>query len=672
MISHHLTARRFAGATVLACVGVLVALHARLGLGYVSSHPLAFALLALGVLLGELLPVTIPRRGDEQITVSTSFSMAVLVLGGLGPALVALLLASLVQDLAVRKSWWRIRFNFGQYGLSLAAASLVIAAFHRIPEVTGGRPFSGADVPIILLGAAAFVAVNAGVVGTAVALYQGTPLGRYFRKDAEFTLVSGGVLLCLAPIVAAAAAYSIVLIPLFVLPIMAIYRAGRQAARSEHAARHDQLTGLPNRIAFHDTVNEVLEDGNRLASVLLMDLNRFKDVNDTLGHRYGDELLRRIAERLQASVGSEHALARLGGDEFAVFIQISGEDALEFARRVGEELRTSFELGDFVVETEASVGVASFPEDGRDLETLLQKADVAMYRAKETHAGVAAYDERHDHNSPAKLALTADLRQAVDTDQIVAWYQPLLDLNSGRVAGVEALVSWQHPDLGVLLPASFLDMAEHTSLIKPLTQKVLDLAMAQIVQWRDLGLEVSVAVNVSTRMLIDPGFAERVRTALVAYEIPPRLLRLEVTESALMADPVVARAALTELDRNGVAISIDDFGTGYSSLAYLADLPVSEVKIDRGFVSRMQVGSSEAVIVRSTIDLGHHLGLRVVAEGVEEPETLEQLRDLGCDVAQGYGISRPMTAEDTTQWLLRACAPAGDGRAPVVSIVEAA
>jgi diguanylate cyclase (GGDEF)-like protein len=671
-MSRQITARRFAAATVLACAGVLVVLRGRLGLSYITAHPVAYAMLTAGVLLGELLPVTIPRRGDEQITVSTSFSLAVLVIGGLGPALLSQLVASLVQDLAVRKAWWRIRFNFGQYGLSLAAASAAITAFTVMPEPGAGRPFSGADVPIILLGAAAFVVVNAGVVGAAVAMYQGTPLGRYFRKDVGFTAVSGGVLLCLAPIVAAAAAYSSALIPLFVLPMTAIYRAGRQAARSEHAAHHDQLTGLPNRIAFHDTVNAVLEDESRPASVLLMDLNRFKEVNDTLGHRYGDELLRRIAERLRASVGDEHALARLGGDEFAVFTQVSGEAALEFARRVSDDLRTSFELGDFVVETDASVGVASFPDDGRDLETLLQKADVAMYRAKETHASVAAYDERHDHNSPAKLALTADLRQAVETDQIVVWYQPLLDLGTGRVTGVEALVRWQHPDLGLLLPGAFLDMAEHTSLIKPLTQKVLDLAMGQIVQWRQMGVEVSVAVNVSTRMLIDPGFAARVRQALTVYEIAPRLLRLEVTESALMADPVVARAVLTELDEGGVEISIDDFGTGYSSLAYLADLPVSEVKIDRGFVSRMEVGSSAAVIVRSTIDLGHHLGLRVVAEGVEEIETLEQLRDLGCDVAQGYGISRPMTVQDTTQWLRRFRSPGDEAGAPMISIVEAA
>jgi diguanylate cyclase (GGDEF)-like protein len=671
-MSRHLSARQFAAGTVLACVGVLALLHGRLGLGYITSHPVTFALLTVGVMLGELLPVTIPRRGDEQITVSTSFSLAVLILGGLGPALLAQLLASLVQDLAVHKPWWRIRFNFGQYGLSLAAASVVMGLFEVVPDLGSGRPFTSADVPFLLLGAAAFVVVNAGVVGAAVALFQGAPLVRYFRKDVGFTAVSGGVLLCLAPIVAAAAAYSSVLIPLFVLPMTAIYRAGRQAARSEYAAQHDQLTGLPNRIAFHDTVNAVLEDESRPASVLLMDLNRFKEVNDTLGHRYGDELLRRIAERLQATVGNDDALARLGGDEFAVFTAVSGEEALEFARRVSEELRTSFELGDFVVETEASVGVAGFPHDGRDLETLLQKADVAMYRAKETHAGVAAYDERHDHNSPAKLALTADLRQAVDTDQIVAFYQPLLDLDSGRVAGVEALVRWQHPDLGLLLPGAFLDMAEHTSLIKPLTQKVLDLAMGQIVKWQALGLEVSVAVNVSTRMLIDPGFAQRVGKALLAHDIPARLLRLEVTESALMADPVVARAVLTELDQSGVQISIDDFGTGYSSLAYLADLPVTEVKIDRGFVSRMQAGSSAAVIVRSTIDLGHHLGLRVVAEGVEEAETLEQLRELGCDMAQGYEISRPMTAEDTTQWLLRAHTPSRGGGAPVVRIVEAA
>jgi diguanylate cyclase (GGDEF)-like protein len=605
------------------------------------------------VLLGELLPMKIPRRGgDEEITISTSFAFALLLVGGLAPALVALGCASVIQDVVARKPWWRVRFNVGQYGLSLMAATLVLEALSSVPHVGLSHPFSAAELPVVLLGAAAFFAVNTCVVGTAVALYQEAPIGRYFRSDLLFIALSGGVVLCVAPIVAVAVAYSVAMIPLFVLPMLAIYRAGKEASRSEHAAHHDALTGLPNRIAFREAVTDALTEKNGSSCVLLMDLNRFKDVNDTLGHRYGDLLLERIAERLCEGLDSNQALARLGGDEFAIFSPVADpEDALRFAQNVLSAMRTSFELEQFVVDTEASVGVALFPDDGIDLETLLQKADVAMYQAKETQTGVALYDESFDHHSPAKLALTSDLRAALEGNQMVLWYQPLLDLTSGRLSAVEALVRWEHPDLGLLHPAAFLEIAEHTSLIKPLTQKVLDSALAQLAQWLDMGIDVTVAVNISTRVLADQEFSQSVFASLATAGVPPSRLKLEVTESALMSDPRLARSVLQELDQVGVEVSIDDFGTGYSSLAYLTELPVAEVKIDRSFVTRMAPGSREEIIVTSTIDLGHHLGLRVVAEGVEDAAKLEQLRELNCDLIQGYHVGRPVPAEQATSRL---------------------
>jgi diguanylate cyclase len=277
-----------------------------------------------------------------------------------------------------------------------------------------------------------------------------------------------------------------------------------------------------------------------------------------------------------------------------------------------------------------------------------------MYRAKATRTAVALYDEQHDDHSPAKLALTANLRTAVEDGQIVVWYQPVLDIRRDRIVALEALVRWEHPELGLLMPDAFVDMAEHTNLIKPLTQRVLALALAQVAQWRLLGIEVAVAVNISAHVLVEPGFVARVLAALTAAQVPAASLKLEVTESTLMVDPGQARSVLLELNEHGMEISIDDFGTGYSSLAYLADLPVSEVKIDRSFVSRMSVGSSERIIVNSTIDLAHHLGLRAVAEGVEEPARLEELRALGCDAAQGYAISPPLTSQQATAWLLHA------------------
>ena len=650
----HLTVNRYCAGIVLLALAVVTLLAPSARLGYITGNPVTFGLLFAALTLGELLPVTIPRRlGDEQVTLSTSFTFALLLLsGGIGPALIAQSTASAIQDVVARKPWWRILFNVSQYALSMAAALLVIRLLGVRPGAASSHPFQGRDLPAVLLGSGTFFLVNTGIVGVAIALHQESPIFRYFRNDALFVFVTGNVLLFLAPIVVAATVYSPVLLPLFAAPILAIYNAGRQAVRSEHAAHHDSLTGLPNRLAFHETVTHSIGLGVDSAAVLLMDLDRFKDVNDTLGHRYGDLLLQQVATRLHDVAPAEN-IARLGGDEFAIFVRpCSPEEALSAGQRVAEALRAPFELDQIVVDAQASVGIAVFPADGGDVETLLQKADVAMYQAKETHTDVAPYDERHDHHSPAKLALTADLRAAIDKDELVVWYQPILDLESCEVRAVEALVRWQHADLGLLLPGSFIDMAEHTNLIKPLTHRVLEMALHQLDEWQVLGIETSMAVNISARVLVDRDFPDYVIQALDRARVSPSRLKLEVTESTLMVDPVAARAVLQELDGQGVDLSIDDFGTGYSSLAYLADLPVAEVKIDRSFVSRMAARSEEAIIVQSTIDLAHNLGLRTVAEGVEDLGMLPDLQALGCDAAQGYAISRPLSGEQATRWLL--------------------
>ena len=514
------------------------------------------------------------------------------------------------------------------------------------------RPFASSDLPAVLAGAGAFFIVNTGIVGVAIALHQRVPIAKYFRNDMFFVFTTLSVLLFLAPLVVAATYYSKWLLPLFAAPMLAIYNAGRQAVKSEHEAHHDSLTGLPNRVAFHNAVTEAIENRPTGSCVMLMDLDRFKEVNDTLGHRYGDLLLQQVAGRLRDQLSEEDHIARLGGDEFAIFtLRRRPEDASVFAQQVAESLRTPFELEQIVVDVQASLGIAMSPDDGTDVETLLQKADVAMYRAKETHADVALYEEGSDHHSPAKLALTADLRAAVDNEQMVVWFQPILDLRSEEIATVEALVRWQHPDLGLLMPGSFIDMAEHTNLIKPLTRKVLELALAQVAEWSSMGMPITVAVNVSARVLVEPDFASQVMNALEKAGVPPTQLKLEVTESALMVDPEAARDVLKELEGLGIDISIDDFGTGYSSLAYLANLPVSEVKIDRSFVTRMEGGSRESIIVSSTINLAHHLGLCAVAEGVEDTALLPRLQELHCDYAQGFGISRPIPGPTATEWL---------------------
>ncbi|HEY3775880.1 MAG TPA: EAL domain-containing protein [Solirubrobacteraceae bacterium] len=647
--------RLYCAAVFLAGIGLSLLALPDARMGWIVHMPLSFALLSAGVLLGEMLPIRIPRRGGEdyeELTLSGAFALALLITGGLGPALIAQGVASIVQDVYSKKPPWRVRFNLGQYFVAMLVAWLVVRLFAVDPRLDILHPISSGQLPAMLAGSVVFALVNRLVVGVAVALYQGVTVRAHFRENGVFGMVTGSVILLTAPIVLAAASYSVAIVPLCLAPIVAMYNSISQSARSEHLARHDSLTGLPNRMFFQQTAESILE-GAESGCVLLLDLDRFKDVNDTLGHRVGDLLLSHVAVRFREVVGNLGEIARLGGDEFALIASgCSRDQARELAQSVADSLRDSFQLEELVVDVQASVGIALFPDHGTDIETLLQKADVAMYRAKESSADIEFYDERHDHHSPSKLALTGELRAAVSGPQLVVWYQPQLDLHTGQLTDIEALVRWEHPGRGLLAPDAFLRMAEQTSLIKPLTDRVLRTALGQVAAWRRLGLDPTVAVNISTRSLVDRDFTGQVMAALNEAEVPPASLRLEVTESALMADPVTSHTVLHELDELGVKISIDDFGTGYSSLAYLADLPVSEVKIDRSFVMKMDGHAKENIIVSSTIDLAHHLGLCAVAEGVEDPAQIRRLEALGCDVAQGYAIARPAPAPEATQLLL--------------------
>ena len=653
-------------ASVFALATVLVALAApRAHLEWILHDPLRFVALSAGVLLGEMLPIKIPRRGDdEELTLSAAFALALLLVGGLGPAIIAQGVSSIVQDRRSGKPAWRVRFNVGQYALSTVAAWLVVRAIAVNPRLELTHPFSSGQLPAMLVGAVAFFIVNAAIVGPALALHQGVPIRSAFN-NISLIVTSGAVIVLAAPIVLAAATYSVWIVPLCFAPVVAMYSSISQSARSEHLALHDSLTGLPNRMAFHAAAAAAVGDGRTTGYVLLLDLDRFKEVNDTLGHRYGDLLLVELASRFRAVVGDHGDIARLGGDEFAlVSAGGSREQAFELARRIVDALGEPVQLEELVVDAQASVGIALFPEHGSAVETLLQKADVAMYRAKETRRDVELYDERHDHHSPAKLALTGELRSALAEDQIAVWYQPQLDLRTGRILGVEALVRWEHPRLGHLLPGEFVRIAEQSNLIEPLTRRVIAHSLTQVAQWRALGLQTAVAVNISPQVLISKSFTEEIMGALQRVDVPPTCLRLEVTEGALMSDPLTAHDVLRELDGLGVEISIDDFGTGYSSLAYLADLPVSEVKIDRSFVSRMTDSASERIIVNSTIDLAHHLGMRAVAEGVEHPSLLAELDTLGCDAIQGYAVSPPLETPEATAWLLGHARSAVDPAAP--------
>jgi diguanylate cyclase (GGDEF)-like protein/PAS domain S-box-containing protein len=429
----------------------------------------------------------------------------------------------------------------------------------------------------------------------------------------------------------------------------------RQAELNRHQARHDSLTGLPNRVLFQDRAGQVIlaaQREGRGVAVMVMDLDRFKEINDTLGHASGDRLLVEAARRLQATLRDADTIARLGGDEFAILLHDGSPDAVAgAAARIQTAFTDPFWLDGLPLQIEASVGAAIYPEHASDVAGLIQRADIAMYVAKRGNSGWEMYDHSQDGHQPQRLSLISELRRAIDERELVLHYQPKLDLRSGQVASVEALLRWHHPTRGLVGPNEFIDVAQETSLIKPLTLYVIDDALRQCRAWLEDGLTLAVAVNVSTRNLIDLDFPEQVGALLAKWGIGPELLELEITESAIVADMFRMRGVLERLGAMGLRLSVDDFGTGYTSLGYLRRLPISELKIDRSFVSHMATSEEDAVIVRSTIDLGRNLGLGVVAEGVEDAEVLEALRELGCDVAQGYLLSRPIPAVELTAWL---------------------
>ena len=428
------------------------------------------------------------------------------------------------------------------------------------------------------------------------------------------------------------------------------------ASINEHQAMHDGLTGLPNRTLFLDRIQHTLlsaeRDGGRVA-ILMLDLDRFKEVNDTLGHHAGDILLRELASRLQQTLRATDTVARLGGDEFGLILpnQLNPSDVVVLLDKIKRVLDPPVVVGDLPLSLEASIGVAMYPDHGSDVESLLRHADVAMYTAKDEGKDYAFYDTAIDRSSPVRLMLVSELRQAIDREELVLYYQPKALLEGGSVCGVEALVRWQHPVRGLVPPDEFIPTAQETGLIKPLTHYVIDHALKQIVAWQEQGITLSVSVNLATRNLIDTSFPDEVAALLGTWKVDPRLLEFEITESTVLDDPYRTKVVLERLNKMGIRISIDDFGTGYSSLAYLKDLPVSEVKIDRSFVMNMQKNDDDRVIVQSTIDLGRNLGLDVVAEGVETKAAWDHLKKMGCGMAQGYFFGRPMPPEAFNEWL---------------------
>ncbi|MFG2521970.1 putative bifunctional diguanylate cyclase/phosphodiesterase [Streptomyces sp. NPDC048527] len=609
-----------------------------------------------GIIVGHLVALGRDRWWGGTGS-GAALTLAVLLLYGWVPAGMVSLTVVVLVGIARRHRWRQGILHGAVDIIGIGTGALVLAVFGQVPSVESPwkpETWTVLNVPEVALVAAAYLTVTRSLLWSVHA-----PRTSGLPTVARTALVRQGLvgvaLLGIAPLICVVAIALPVLLPLFAVPLIALDSTLWIArARAEEQLR-DPLTGLPNRQWLLERTWTALDDAERIgarSALMLIDMDRFRSVNDTLGHLAGDRLLLQIADRLRMALPRGAEAARLGGDEFAVLLPVadSTTSATRVARTLVAALGSPLDLDGLTLVLEASAGLAVFPDHALDAEGLLRRADVAMYQAKRDRTGVEVYESKRDSNTPDRLGLLGDLRRALDAGDVEVHYQPKVRFD-GQVAGLEALVRWVHPERGKVPPDEFIAIAESSGLMPHLTEYVLETALAQVARWRAQGLRVPVAVNVSPRDVHTPGFAGAVAARLARHGVPPGALQLEITEHVLLEDPQRAADTLAGLTGHGVKMSLDDFGTGYSSLVHLRRLPVSELKIDRSFVARLAVDNEDAEIVRCTVDLAHSLGLLVVAEGVEDDETWERLRDLGCDAVQGWLVAAAMPPDETTAWL---------------------
>ena len=512
-----------------------------------------------------------------------------------------------------------------------------------------------ADLPWMAATWVVYFLVNNTLVA-GVSADEGQTFGEAFFEDIWYYVLTHSAVFVLSPVVALVALGPWQLLPLFLVPLFAVYKAAAISREKDHAASHDALTGLPNRRLMADRAREAVAAAEREgtgAAVLLLDLNRFKEINDTLGHAAGDQVLQIAAQRIRTAVRPGDTVARLGGDEFAIVLPDLDDalPAVEVAGRVRASLREALHLDDAVLAMDVSIGVSLYPEHGGDVEDLLRRADVAMYLAKENRTHIEVFRADHESASTGRLSLLGALRRAIDDRDIVVHYQPIVTVPTFDVVGMEALVRWNHPVRGLLPPSEFLPVAESSGLMHRLTRLVLEDAIAQAAVWRAHGHHLPVSVNVSLRDLAGPSLVESCEQILAQHGLTGDALQLDITERLLMAEPDTVARQVEALAERGVRLSLDDFGTGFASLVMLRRLPVDRLKIDSSFVRRLGIGDDDRAIVASIIDLAHALGMTVVAEGVETAMVWQRLNELGCDTAQGWHIGRDMPADEASEWL---------------------
>jgi len=617
-----------------------------------AAHPWEFTLLLVGLVVGEQRPIPVSRSQDagDEITISTSFALAMVVLGPLSMVVLGLGAAVILLDVRWRRPLRKVFFNVGQYTITLVLARMLFCFSTGVPVLGGYARFDPDDLPSALAAGLLFFVVNHGLVAAVVALDMNQSFTAVLREDLDFVVVTSLVLVALGPLAAYIVQDSVPMLPLLFMPILAVHRSTSLAAERERQALHDSLTGLPNRELLRRRAEKAIVDRapGELVAFVLLDLDHFKEINDTLGHHAGDELLVATGRRLLLAAPSGALVCRLGGDEFAVLMTglDANDQALDTAAILLEALTVPYEVGGVRISVGGSAGVAVGPTHGEDPQTLLKCADIALYDAKKERGRCSLYRPEQDRHSPGRLSLLADLRRAVEADELVLHYQPVVDCASGRPVAVEALVRWAHPQLGLLGPEAFVSLAENTGLIAAVTDVVLEQALRHNAELRARGIDLTVALNISAREVTDLALIDRVSQALQRWLVPAYRVVLEVTETGIMSDPSRANTVLAGLRRLGLAVAVDDFGTGQTSLNYLKRLDVDELKIDRSFVTPMLSTRADETIVRSTIALAHDLGLTVVAEGVEDLQTWNRLQLLGCDYAQGYVFSRPLPFEE--------------------------
>ncbi len=644
---------------VIAC-GTAAVVYSMTDLAWPERTPEGLAItvfLVAGVLAGEWLPARI-WRGDEYLeyTFSGPFTLALIMIGPFWVALLAQTCALLVDEVRKRRPPLKAAFNLSQYALGMTCARAVYAYLTDQPfgaSETGA--FSTAQLLPSLAAAGSYFLVNVVLVSVVMALVNDerllTSIVGHFRDEISMTTM----LLCVAPIIVLSLQFSLLTAPLCLLSIAAVREAVRAAANSHVQAMHDALTGLPNRSLLLQRSRSIAlsQDGTQTA-LLMLDLDHFKEINDTLGHNVGDELLRQVSTRLSSVMREGDTLARFGGDEFALLCHGVADvrTAERMSQRFVEALAEPFALEQISLHVGASVGIALLPLHASGIEQLVQRADIALYQAKKERGTTCVYDPRSDFSSVARLALMEELRAGLDS-QLVLHYQPKCLTSDGSMVGVEALVRWQHPVRGLIPPGQFLPAAETAGLIVPMTMLILRESLRQVNRWRDQGLDLNVAVNMSPRHLTDIRLPDQIQALLEAEGLPGDVLTLEVTENSMMSDPTRVAVVLQRMRSLDVFVSIDDFGTGYSSLAYLRDLSATEVKIDQTFVQNSTASGRDLAIVKAAVELGHSLGLKVVAEGVEDTTTAALMADIGCDLLQGYLILPPAPADELLAWSRR-------------------